>query len=374
MTGRDLRAAGAGWHPRASVTPEPALRRPLAIAAFALALLGCGEAVDEGVLAGGPPPAPEPPADQALALAPEERPPDRATLRFGVTPAAAGVTYTHELFDPVVRYLGRTLQTPVELVVAPDYQALIDGVVGGDVDFAHMPPLAYVLARRQRPELQLLASQIAYGATSYSAYIVVRADDPAASLADLQGRRVAFVDPRSTSGYLFAYAALIEHGLAPERTFSEVRFAGSHMAAITALREGHVDAAATASGMLGIAARDLPRPAPGASDATELRILFKAGRIPYDALVASPTVPASGAEKIRWAFVRLSTRTAEGRTVLGPSDGTSGWAPAEDRSYDDVRQVLARVEAQRGHRLDAPRPDRAAPAAPTEEATGVLGP
>jgi phosphonate transport system substrate-binding protein len=75
--------------------------------------------------------------------------------------------------------------------------------------------------------------------------IFTLADSGIKDIDDLKGRTFAFVDPGSTSGYLFPSAAFKEAGIDPEKDFASVFFAGTHTAAQLAVKNGTVDAAAS---------------------------------------------------------------------------------------------------------------------------------
>ena len=152
---------------------------------------------------------------------------------------------------------------------------------------------------------------------------------------------MAFVDEHSTSGYFLPYAAFLREGIDPEKAFDKTVFTRDHTSAVRDLVEGRVDAAATASGMLDATRNSAKGGKP--FDRGSIRILYKAGRIPYDALVANPVLPKTGATKIAWAFISLSTRTAEGREVYAATEEISGWRSAKDADYDGVRRILAQV-------------------------------
>ena len=275
---------------------------------LSMLLSACYEAPVRGEYASGPADGPKRPVGLNLNFTAADLPEGRQGLTFGVAPFL-GNEKAQLAYRPLARYLSRVLGVPVELVVGSSYQDLIDKVVGNAIDVAILPPASYVLAKQRAPKLQLLASQIAYGATSYSSYILVRADDSAQTLGDLADRRMAFVDKRSTSGYLFPYAAFLNAGVDPTTAFSGIVYAGEHLRTIRLLLKDQVDAAATASGMMNVSRRDYK----SGLDAASTRILVNAGRIPYDALCAGAQLPASGARKLAWAFIGVSTRTSLGR-------------------------------------------------------------
>jgi ABC-type phosphate/phosphonate transport system substrate-binding protein len=104
------------------------------------------------------------------------------------------------------------------------------------------------------PLVTMLQGQVRYLATPcyaaphcagprYCSLLVVRADDPADSFADLRGRRAAITRPYSQSGY-----NALRHAVAPlaagGRFFGEVIETGGHGASLAAVAEGGADVAA----------------------------------------------------------------------------------------------------------------------------------
>jgi ABC-type phosphate/phosphonate transport system substrate-binding protein len=65
----------------------------------------------------------------------------------------------------------------------------------------------------------------------------------------LRGKTIAFVDPGSTSGYVYPMVTLIKKGLVtnrdPKTFFKDAMFAGTHEAALLALLNGSVDVVAS---------------------------------------------------------------------------------------------------------------------------------
>lgn len=274
-----------------------------------------------------------------MTMRPEDMPPGRTELILSSTPYL-GEAEIVRAFKPIAAAITRRLGVPVRFELARSYQEMIERSEKREIDIMQLSPLSYVLARDAVSNLRLVGSSLSFGSTSYSSFLVVRAQDEITSLADLRGRRVGFVDERSGSGFLFPYAAFLQHDIDPERDLKIV-FTGGHKRSLDLLRDHQIDAAAVSSGTLNNARRGKVI---GEGD---LRILYKAGRIPYDALCTSPAVPESGARKIAAAFGSLSTRTQDGRAALYLARGLTGWVRSDDSRYDEVRETLKLVRANR---------------------------
>ena len=229
----------------------------------------------------------------------------------------------------------------MELVLAESYSDLISKVHDGSLDIFLISPLSYVTAKSKTPNLKLLAQESASGMGSYSSYIVVRDDSRAQSLQDLVGKRLAFVDQHSTSGFLFPMAEFIDSGIRPGTMFSFC-FSKSHAQAVYDLVDGKVDAATVSSNVIHfLTSVDSENTKPLSS---RIRILHKAGRIPYDALVARGEFTESGLQKLQAAFANLNTRTERGRQALRKTAQITGWIPTSDAVYNPVRTVKRTVQ------------------------------
>jgi ABC-type phosphate/phosphonate transport system substrate-binding protein len=95
-----------------------------------------------------------------------------------------------------------------------------------------------------------------------ASYIVVREDDPAHTIADLAGKRVAINDWLSNSGMNLLRIAVAPHAK-DGRFFSDVIVTGGHMASISAIRDGRADTAAIDSITWGLQARHAPESVAG---------------------------------------------------------------------------------------------------------------
>lgn len=262
--------------------------------------------------------------------------PDR--VRFGLV-GFWGTRTQEEAFQPVARFLSARLGLDVDLVAASRYDELTEWISRGSVDIALVPPLAYVKARDRIACLHLLRTMVVGGTAHYSGYIVVRDESPITRARDLAGRRLAFVEPSSASGYLFARHFLEGEGIGPDRNLAGTAFLGSHEAVIRAVLSGDADAGATFQGAVQ-RARQL------GVDTSSLRILAITGRIPLDALVATPDLDLGWIARLDETLDQLNTAHPEGRVALARLVDIVGWARSDDRLYDEVREVMALSEGE----------------------------
>ena len=76
----------------------------------------------------------------------------------------------------------------------------------------------------------------------YQSYGITQADnDEINGIEDFAGKNVCFVDPGSTSGFLYPSAGLLDAGIDPETDVTPV-FAGGHDASVISVKNGDCDA------------------------------------------------------------------------------------------------------------------------------------
>jgi len=259
------------------------------------------------------------------------RPSAGRELKFGFTPVLSESDMRVE-FEPLMTYLSDCIGQKVVLYVAKDYGDLRTQMESGAVDIGTFSPFAYVDAVRGR-KIRLIAQCVINGTDTYRGVIVARRDSGLKSLADLRGKRFAFVDPKSASGFVYPRALLIEKGITPESSFKETIFAGSHDKVIAAVLEGRADAGAVYGDALAVAkSKGVPT--------ENLVTLASTDPIPHDAVAVRVGLDAALAKKIRAALVDLDKSEA-GRRVIANSKPKelTGYMLAEDSLYDMVRRT-----------------------------------
>jgi len=259
------------------------------------------------------------------------RPAAGREVKFGFTPFLSEADMRVE-FEPLMTYLSDSVGQKVVLYIAKDYGDLRTQMEAGAVDIGSFSPFAYVDAVRGG-KIRIIAQSIIDGSGAYRGIIVVRKGSGLKALADLKGKRFAFVDPKSASGYVYPRAMLIEKGMIPESYFKETIFTGGHDKVIAAVLDGRADAGAIYEGALGVAkAEGVPT--------ENLATLASTDPIPHDAITVRIGLDEGLAKKIQAALVDLDKNEA-GRRVIANSKPKklTGYVIAEDRLFDVVRRT-----------------------------------
>jgi phosphate/phosphite/phosphonate ABC transporter binding protein len=295
---KDLSVAG-----EASSRAQKILRRPFVLGIIFLSLVA-------GLLLAGPSAAQE--------------------LRFGFTPVLGEAEMRAE-FEPLMGTLSDAVGQKVVLYIAKSYGDLRTQMETGTVDIGSFSPFAYVDAARGG-KIRIIAQSILDGAATYRGLIVARKDSGLKTLADLEGKRFAFVDPKSASGYVYPRAMLIEKGFTPERYFKETVFAGGHDKVIAAVLERRADGGAIYDGALGVAK------AMGAPT-DDLQTLASTDPIPHDAIAVRKGMDEALSKKIQAALADLDKTEAGRRAVANSKKKLTGHVIAEDSLFDVVRRT-----------------------------------
>lgn len=148
---------------------------------------------------------------------------------------------------PVVAYLEKNLRLKIKPFVATDYAGVVEALRNSTADAGFMGPLQYVIAHQQAGAVPILG-EVYNGKPTYVARIFVRKDSGIRSPADLRGKSIAFVDPLSSSGYLypldiFRKQSLVTASQDIEKFFRKIYFAGGDEQALRAVLNKFVDAA-----------------------------------------------------------------------------------------------------------------------------------
>ncbi|WP_295848432.1 phosphonate ABC transporter substrate-binding protein [Tardiphaga sp.] len=275
-------------------------------------------------------------------------------LTFAIIPAenASGVT---ERWAPFVSYLSKELGVKINLRIANDYAAVIEGQRAGNIQIASYGSASFARARLTGVMTDAFANDInADGSTGYYSVFFVKANSAYKTIDNLKGKNLGLVDPNSTSGNNVPRFELDKMGISDADTyFSKVVFTGSHENALLALSQGTVDVAAnqwtndddsTLSQMLH---KGMLKNADGTPMKKEdFRIVHKSAPIINGPYAYSSDLPADLKAAIAKAFVDAPTKDKAAFDRL--SDGQKkGFHAATTKDWDATIDLIKFVDALR---------------------------
>lgn len=234
-----------------------------------------------------------------------------------------------ESVEPLAEMLSKELGIKVEGFTATNYVGVVEGLGSGQVDFGFIPPFAYVLANQESDAQVILTAINKSGEAKYRSQFLARKDSGINSFEDIKGKRVAFVDPSSTSGYLFPGAHLMSEGIDIEKDI-EYMYSGGHDKSIQLLINGDVDVISTF-----VDARErYVEEFPTAMEETE--VLGYTDYIPNISVTTRGDMDAELQGKIQATLLKV-VESEEGGKLLQELFNMYGFEKATDADYDIIR-------------------------------------
>jgi phosphonate transport system substrate-binding protein len=274
-------------------------------------------------------------------------------LTLAVIPAENASTTT-DRYTPLANYLGKELGVPVKLSVANDYAAVIEAQRAGNAQIAFYGPASYARAILTGVVTEPIAvSRHNTGLTGYYSVIWVLANSPYQKLDDLKGKKIALVDPNSTSGNNAPRYFLNKSGYSIEKFFGESIYAGSHDNALLALAQGTVDAAANSwnseddSNLTRLLPKGLLKSADGkVLTKADFRVIFKSDFLPEGPYAILGSLPDDLKKLIKDAFLAMPAKDKVAFDAL--SDGKDlEFAPVAPADYDPIIGMVKYNDEQR---------------------------
>jgi phosphonate transport system substrate-binding protein len=246
---------------------------------------------------------------------------------------------------PMSDFLSKEMGIPVETFVGTNFVAVVEGMGSKKVDIGFLNPLSYVMASADYGAEVILKSA-RKGSLQYRAQLTTRKEDniPVCDLkADpkctktfeaLKGKKLAFVDAASTSGYLFPASFMKNAGVEIEKGkwFADTIMAGGHDVAVKSVYNKQVDASWSFEDARDNLVKELP-------DVKEklVQVAFT-DWIPNDTVSVRKDLSADLKAKIKAAFQKY-VATDEGKKVLTDLYTIDGFADASDKDYQVVKDM-----------------------------------
>ena len=260
-------------------------------------------------------------------------------IKIALTPSVDAQKITLSA-DELVNFLEQYTGYHFTYMVPASYIAVVEALGSGKADVAIMNTFSYLLAHEKYGARAVLKVVRRYGETTYKGQFITRVDSGIDSLQDIAGKRIAYVDPASTSGYLLPKAMLDSLGIKP----AEEVFAMKHDNVVTMVYQGQVDVGATyysppdtATGEYLDARARVKQQFPDVFE--KIKIIGFTQDIPNDPVVVRKDLPEEMVRKIVEGLLAFQS-TPEGRKALYEIYSVEGFASATDADYDVIRNIL----------------------------------
>lgn len=255
---------------------------------------------------------------------------EEKVLKMGFVPTSNSETLIEDV-KPIADKLSEKLGVKVEAFTASNYIGVVEGIGSGSVDFGFLPPFAYLLSKEQSGATPILTAKTKDGKPGYFSYLYTLADSNIKSVEDIRGKKVAFVDPTSTSGYIYPGAILTKAGFDLEKDLTVV-FTGGHDKSLQLLLNGDVDVMAS----YGNVAKKYEKDFHGAS--TKVKEILKSDLIPGITVVSSSKNDKEFNKKLREAFKELE-KDKETMEVFKKMFSITGFDEINEDDYKKVAET-----------------------------------
>jgi phosphonate transport system substrate-binding protein len=252
-------------------------------------------------------------------------------VAVGMIPDAGATQVSIQEKEPLKSYLSGQMGQQVNLVIPTNYNATVEALGNGSLDFAYLGGLTYLKARKQYGVIPLVQRT---SDLEFHSLFITGAHSSINSLADLKGRTFAFGDINSTSGHLMPYLELKRAGINVDADL-KFRYSGSHPATAKAVESGAVDAGALDESVYNSMIAE------GKLDKTKVRVFYTSKPFVDYVWVARKEVGKDEQDR----FVKAFTGLKEGKhdQILQILRGKS-FVGANDDEYALLRQVAEELK------------------------------
>lgn len=260
----------------------------------------------------------------------EEKKSEEKVIKMGFVPLKNSEQLVEDV-KPIADYLSQKMGVKVEAFTASNYIGVVEGIGSGSVDFGIIPPFSAVLAQKQSNAKPLLTSKGKSGKSGYTAELYVRKDSGIKSLQDVKGKKVAFVDPSSSSGYIYPGAMLVKAGINLDKDIS-YQFSGGHDKSLQLLLNKDVDVIATFDGVEERYGKEFP------AALTDIEKLASSDTIPGIMVTASSKMDKELQDKLKQALLDMD-KDPKMKELFTKMFSITGFEEVDQTAYNKVEET-----------------------------------
>lgn len=244
------------------------------------------------------------------------------------------------------KLLGDKLGIPVNVNVSNNYNTTIEELASKKIDIGFLPPAAYILAKdkgcadailqAQRFGIKVDGSNTDQLVDNYKSIIITKKDSAINSLADLKGKKIAWQDVSSASGYIYPAVEIKKTGINPLKDIQGITIKG-HDKAVLEVLNNNVDAAAIFEDARNNVKKDFP------NVFNETKVIYRTQGIPNDIIAVRADIDQEWKDKISKIFIDIS-KDPEGSKLIRDIYAHVGYVKAEDKNFELVRQYQKEIQ------------------------------
>ncbi len=240
-------------------------------------------------------------------------------------------------YQPLVDYVSRKAGVTIELKILSRYGNIIDNFISEKLDGAFFGSFTGALAIKKMGVVPIARPEWPDGTSTYYGMIFVRKDSGIKNVADMKGKRFAWVDKATTAGWLFPLHFFKTQGIPDPHTsyLKECYFTGTHEDAILDVLNGRADIGAAKDTVFYRLAETDKRVV------DELEILAESPRVPANSLAFAAHIPSSLRNTVKKILLGMSD-DPEGRALL-LEFGARRFIETTEGDYDPVFEYVEHV-------------------------------
>jgi len=241
-----------------------------------------------------------------------------------------------------IRFLEKETGLMFKTGIPTNYIAVVEAFGSLRADIGVMNSFGYIMAN-QKYGASALLRVLRYGHDYYQGQILAHVDSGIKTVKDLQNKNFAFVDPSSTSGYMYPLKILKDNKIKT----GNITFANKHDNVITMIYQGQVDAGATyysapdENGKIRDARGRVKTQFPDVED--KIKIVAITEKIPNDPFVFRKDLPKEITHKFI-AAVKKYISTPEGQKSFKEIYSVDGIIDSTDADYDGLRSMIETID------------------------------
>jgi phosphonate transport system substrate-binding protein len=255
-------------------------------------------------------------------------------LRFVTGPFRATEAETRAHWEPLVKYLGQQTGTDAELTVYDSWNKVNDAMAKNEFDAAWMGGAGRYVVVRANGGGPAIATVKFAGSPVYRSVVIQREGiDVKDFPRDAKGMSINFTHENSTTGWLMAYAALLNQGIDPKTYFKYTavnQHPDNEYAVAKGLSDLAVDSDANRTSMIN---RDLVK-------ASQVRVVWQSDEVPQDPISVRIGLDPALTKRLQDALVGIDA--AKAKSIPMPANYT-GFVAATDADYKKVHDASVAV-------------------------------